>query len=57
MSINYFIILGHLLVCLTNERNYVQYEEDFKFWVMAAGNAHRLLEKDIVLCFCQWSHA
>ena len=27
---------------------YVQYLDDFKFWVMAAGNAHRLPEKEIV---------
>ena len=27
---------------------YVKYMEDFKFWVMASGNAHRLPEKDIV---------
>jgi len=25
---------------------YVQYVEDFKFWVLAAGNAHRLSESD-----------
>ena len=29
----------------------VQYVEDFKFWVMAAGNAHRLPEKEIVNFF------
>ena len=30
---------------------YVQYVEDFKFWVLEAGNAHRLLEKEIVKMF------
>ncbi len=30
---------------------YVQYVEDFKFWVLAAGNAHRLPEKEIVKMF------
>ena len=30
---------------------YVQYVEDVKFWVMAAGNAHRLPEKEIVKMF------
>ena len=35
---------------------YVQYVEDFKFWVLAAGNAHRLPEKEIVI-FCQWFQA
>ena len=30
---------------------YVQYVEDFKFWVLAAGNAHRLPDKDIVKMF------
>ena len=30
---------------------YVQYVEDFKFWVMAAGNAHRLPEKEVVKIF------
>ena len=30
---------------------YVQYVEDFKFWEMAAGNAHRLPEKEIVKNF------
>ena len=30
--------------------------EDFKFWVLAAGNAHRLPEKEIVF-FCQWFQA
>ena len=29
----------------------MQYVEDFKFWVMAAGNAHRLPEKEIVKMF------
>jgi len=27
---------------------YVQYVEDFRFWVLAAGNAHSIPEKDIV---------
>ena len=26
----------------------MQYVEDFKFWVMTAGNSHRLPEKEIV---------
>ena len=30
---------------------HVQYVEDFKFWVMAAGLAHRIPEKEIVKCF------
>ena len=30
---------------------YVQYVEDFKFWVMAAGLPHRIPEKEIVKCF------
>ena len=30
---------------------YVQYVEDFKFRVMAVGNAHRLSEKEIVNFF------
>ena len=30
---------------------YVQYVEYFKFWVLAAGNAHRLPEKEIVKMF------
>ena len=30
---------------------YVQYMEDFKFWVMEAGNAHRLPETQIVKMF------
>ena len=30
---------------------YVQYVEDSKFWVMAAGLAHRIPEKEIVKCF------
>ena len=30
---------------------YVQYVEDFKFWVLAAGNAYRLPEKEIVKMF------
>jgi hypothetical protein len=30
---------------------YVKYLEDFKFWVLAAGNAHRLPEKEIVKMF------
>ena len=30
---------------------YVQYVEDFKFWVLDAGNAHRLREKVIVKMF------
>ena len=30
---------------------YVQYVEDLKFWVLAAGNAHRLPEKEIVKIF------
>jgi CRISPR/Cas system CSM-associated protein Csm4 (group 5 of RAMP superfamily) len=30
---------------------YMQYVEDFKFWVLAAGNAHRLSEKEIVKIF------
>ena len=30
---------------------YVQYVEEFKFWVMATGNAHRLPEKEIVKMF------
>ena len=29
---------------------YVKYVDDFKFWVMAAGLAHRIPEKDIVKC-------
>ena len=29
----------------------VKYVEDFKFWVLAAGNAHRLPEKEIVKMF------
>jgi len=28
---------------------YVQYLEDFKIWILAAGNFHRLPEKDIVI--------
>ena len=27
---------------------YVQYVEDFKFWVLDAGNAHQIPEKEIV---------
>ena len=27
---------------------YVKYLEDFKFWVLTVGNAHRLPEKEIV---------
>ena len=30
---------------------YLQYVEDFKFWVMAAGNAHRIPEKEIAKLF------
>jgi len=30
---------------------YVQYLEDFKLWVLAAGNAHRLPEKKIMKIF------
>jgi len=30
---------------------YVQYVEDFKFWVLAAGNAHRSPKKEIVKIF------
>ena len=30
---------------------YVKYAEDFKFWVMDAGNAYRIPEKDIVKIF------
>ena len=30
---------------------YVPYVEDFKFWVLAAGNTHRLPEKEIVKMF------
>ena len=30
---------------------YVQYVEDFKFWVMAAGLPNRIPEKEIVKCF------
>ena len=30
---------------------YLQYVENFKFWVMAAGTAHRLSEKEIVKIF------
>ena len=30
---------------------YVQYVEDFKFWVNVAGRPHRLPEKEIVKCF------
>ena len=30
---------------------YVQYVENFKFWVLSAGNAHRLPEKEIVKMF------
>ena len=30
---------------------YVQYVEDFKFWILAAGNAHRLPQKEIVKMF------
>ena len=30
---------------------YLQYVEDFKFWVMAAGLAYQIPEKEIVKCF------
>ena len=30
---------------------YLQYVEDFKLWVMAAGNAHRIPEKEIANLF------
>ena len=30
---------------------YVQYVEDFKFWVNVAGRPHRLPEKEIAKCF------
>jgi len=30
---------------------YDQYVEDLKFWELATGNAHRLLDKDIVTMF------
>ena len=30
---------------------YLQYVEDFKFWLMEAGNAHRLPEKEIAKIF------
>jgi hypothetical protein len=30
---------------------YVQYVEDFKFWVMVAGNTHRIPEKEIAKLF------
>ena len=30
---------------------YVQYVEDFKFWVLLAANPHRLPEKEIVKMF------
>ena len=35
----------------TSLNTYVQYVEDFKFWLLAAGNAHRLPEKEIVKMF------
>ena len=30
---------------------YVQYVEDFKFWVNVAGRPHRLPDKEIAKCF------
>ena len=30
---------------------YVQYVEEFKFWVNVAGKPHRLPEKEIAKCF------
>jgi len=34
-----------------SQNTYVQYVKDFKFWVLVAGNAHRLPEKEIVKIF------
>ena len=36
---------------------YVQYVEDFKFWVMAAGLPHRIPEKEIVNALLMVSQA
>ena len=34
----------------------VQYVEDYKFWVLATGNDHRIPEKEIVSeDFCDWA--
>ena len=30
---------------------YVQYVEDFRFWMNVAGRTHRLLDKEIAKCF------
>ena len=40
-----------VMLKLHQANTYVQYVEDFKFWVMAAGNAHRLPAKEIVKIF------
>ena len=34
-----------------SHNSYIQYMEDFKFWVLATGNAHRIPEKEIVKMF------
>jgi len=34
---------------------YVQYVEDDKFWVLAAGNAHQLPRKRDREDFCEWA--
>ena len=36
---------------------YVQYVEDFKFWVNVAGRPHRIPDKEIAIVLCQWVEA
>jgi len=33
---------------------YIQYVEDFSFWMNVAGRTHRLLDKEIEKMFCEW---